>query len=113
MKITIDVYDGPEMSGCSGCSGCAAGGIGVKAATEQIGIKIKNMYADKDIDINYIDTQEAGLNQYPDVAQVVSRGYSFPVISINGLPRLAGAINLDDIVQLLKEHFAGQDKDKN
>lgn len=106
--ITIDVFDGPEMSGCSGCSGCAAGGIGVKAATEQIETKILNMYADKGIVFNYIDTQEKGLSNYPEVAEVVSRGYSFPVISLNGLPRLAGAINMDDIEQLLKEFIAAQ-----
>lgn len=105
-KIIIEVFDGVQMSGCSGCSGCSAAGIGVKAATEQIASKIKNMYHGQDIEIIYIDTAETGLTNYPAVRQAVNRGYSFPIISLNGVPRLAGAINLEDIKELIDECLA-------
>lgn len=103
-KVAIHVFDGPEMTGCAGCAGCSAGGIGVKAATEQMAVKLNAIYNDV-VEVIYIDTAEKGLTDYPEVAEVISRGYSFPVISLNGLPRLAGALNVEDVKEIIEEHL--------
>ncbi|MGE5415769.1 MAG: hypothetical protein ACM3UZ_03240 [Acidobacteriota bacterium] len=66
------------------------------------------MYHDQEIDIIYIDTAEKGLADYPDVQQIIGRGYGFPVISFNGLPRLAGAINYEDVKSLVDEYLKGE-----
>jgi hypothetical protein len=55
------------------------------------------------VEVKYIDTDQSGLEEFPLINQVIDAGYPFPITAVNGLPRLAGAINLEMICQLLDE----------
>ncbi|MDO4539696.1 MAG: hypothetical protein Q4B48_01155 [Syntrophomonadaceae bacterium] len=55
------------------------------------------------IECEYIDTAEQDLSMFPEVEDVVKRGYSFPLTAINGTLRLAGVIAPDAIVEILDE----------
>lgn len=64
--------------------------------------KLKEIYG-KIITVRYIDTEKAGLKSYPLVERVVQMGYGFPIVSVNGQPRFAGAIDLEQIQDVIKE----------
>lgn len=64
--------------------------------------ELNTSYGDK-VEVKYIDTDQSGLAEYPMILKVAEAGYPFPITSINGQPRFAGAINLDSIKKLLEE----------
>jgi glutaredoxin len=55
------------------------------------------------VEVKYIDTDLDGLEAYPAVARVINTGCSFPIIFINGEPRLAGCIDIEAIRTMLAE----------
>ena len=57
------------------------------------------------VEVKYIDTDQTGLKSYPSVAKVIIMGYSFPVIAVNGEPRMAGGIDAEAIRTILDEHL--------
>lgn len=57
-----------------------------------------------EIECNYIDTSDTDLAMFPEVQDVVRRGYSFPLTSINGNLRLAGVIAPDAIMEILDDN---------
>ncbi|MGE5423556.1 MAG: hypothetical protein ACM3QW_09850 [Ignavibacteriales bacterium] len=53
--------------------------------------------------VKYIDSQKAGLKEYPLVAKVTQMGYGFPIVAVNGEPRLAGAVDIGQIKEIISE----------
>jgi len=56
----------------------------------------------------YIDTAKAGIKAYPQLSQVIQMGYGFPIVSVNGQPRFAGGIDLEQIREVIDETLAGK-----
>ncbi|NPV93053.1 MAG: hypothetical protein HPY50_19985 [Firmicutes bacterium] len=105
-KFLVEVYGGVSQGcGCS-CSDCGPSACGPSTPTdelvERLAGELKSSYGDK-VEIRYIDTELEGLGAYPIIDKVISAGYPFPITSINGEPRLAGAINLDSVKKLLDD----------
>lgn len=106
-KILVEVYGGTNVScGCS-CTSCGPGvscgpSTPMNELVDRLAGELNKSYGDK-VEVKYIDTDQSGLAEYPMILKVIKAGYPFPITSINGLPRLAGAINLDSIKQLLEE----------
>lgn len=59
-------------------------------------------YGEK-VKVKYVDTREKGLRAYPMIQRLAEAGYPFPIISIGGKPRLAGAIDVEQILSMLAE----------
>lgn len=57
-----------------------------------------------DIECHYIDTAERDISEFPEVQDVIRRGYSFPLTSINGTLRLAGVIAPDAVMEILDDN---------
>lgn len=55
------------------------------------------------VEVDYIDTTNRDLNSFPLISRVVQMGYSFPIIAINGQPRMAGGLDVNQIKRLLNE----------
>jgi len=55
------------------------------------------------VEVKYIDTDTEGLEAYPYIARVIRTGYRFPIISVNGQPRLAGGIDVEEIKKIVEE----------
>lgn len=71
-----------------------------KEATDALAVGLRKNYGAK-VEVRYIDTDREGLGAFPEVAKVIRRGFSLPVIFINGEPRAAGRIELGAIRAIL------------
>lgn len=60
------------------------------------------LYGEK-VEVDYIDTTNRDLNSFPLISRVVQMGYIFPIIAINGQPRMAGGLDVNQIKRLLNE----------
>lgn len=101
----IEVFGGTCASSCATCGGsCSTGGSGpeVEKEADQLAAELKAQYGEK-VDVKYIDTDQAGLNSYPMVSHVVQAGYNFPILAVNGKPRLAGGFDVASVREILEE----------
>lgn len=102
--IKIEVYGGINAGGggCScGCTACTP--ADAKAEYEEMKKILLNKYGEEILSLEFIDTGGVKLSAYPEVEKVIRAGYSFPVTVVNGKPRLAGAISLDSVVEIITE----------
>lgn len=105
--MLIEVFGGTCISSCDTCSGnCSTGSSGpqLEKEAELLAFKLKEQYGDK-VEVNYIDTDQVGLNGFPMVSQAVRAGYSFPMVAVNGKPRLAGGIDFASVQEILAEEI--------
>jgi len=72
----------------------------VEEQTDKLNRELKAIYEDK-ITVKYIDTRTTKLAEYPLISRVIRMGYSFPIVAVNGQPRFAGAIDLEQIKELI------------
>ncbi|MEA4925993.1 MAG: hypothetical protein VB084_11855 [Syntrophomonadaceae bacterium] len=110
--ILVEVLNGAQvnMGGCSCCSsGCAsADSCGPAADTDyadltaQMTKELKEVYGEK-VEVQYVDVDQAGLDKYPIMKQVLQMGYPYPITLINGQPKFAGGIMTPEIKQLIEE----------
>lgn len=104
--ILVEVFDGVAPAGGWSCSsGCdPENGCGavVEEQALQLEQKLKEKYG-KYISVKYIDTEKTGVKKYFTIARVVQMGYSFPIVAVNGKPRLAGGIDFEVIQNLIGE----------
>jgi len=104
-KILIEILVGSSGQIC-GCEGCAAGGCcgtaDYRSTTQRVAEALQEQYGDK-VEVKYVDIDEAGLDAYPKLRNVLSVGYKFPITVINGKPRLAGGVSLEQIRKLIEE----------
>lgn len=102
--VKIEVYGGTNTGGggCScGCTNCTP--ADAKAEFETMKKMLFNKYGEETLNLEFIDTADARLADYPEVEKVIQAGYPFPITVINGSPRLAGAISPDSIDQIIIE----------
>lgn len=103
-KIKIEVYGGIYTGGggCScGCSSCTP--TDAKAEYEEMEKALLKKYGEETLSLKFIDTGGVNLSAYPNVEKVIRGGYSFPITVVNGSPRLAGAISLESIVEIITD----------
>lgn len=63
---------------------------------------LKESYAEK-IEVKYINTEKTGFTDYPLIARVAQMGYPFPIIAVNGQPKLAGVIDAQSVREIIEE----------
>lgn len=103
--MLVEVFGGTCASSCATCGGsCSTGGSGpeIEKEANQLAADLKGQYGDK-IEVSYIDTDQVGLGSYPVISRVVQAGYTFPIVAINGKPRLAGGFDLNSVREVLEE----------
>ncbi|MGI6469682.1 MAG: hypothetical protein GXZ09_03770 [Syntrophomonadaceae bacterium] len=69
---------------------------------ELLQAELQRVYGDR-VQFACIDTTQTSLDSFPLISRVVQMGYNFPITAINGKPRLAGGIDIDQIKNLLDE----------
>lgn len=69
---------------------------------EELAAGLKQAYGDR-VQVNYIDTTQTTLSSFPLIARVVQMGYNFPIIAINGQPRMAGGVDINQIKEILDD----------
>lgn len=105
-KILIEVYGGTNQGWGCNCSDCSPGSCGPTTPMEELVDRLAGELNDshgEKVEVKYIDTDQSGLSLLPMISQVIEVGYPFPIIAVNGVPRLAGAINLDNLRKILDE----------
>ncbi len=107
-KLLVEVFDGRTIAAGCGCSApCGIDGgcgpeVSWKEATEKLAEELGRTYGEK-VEVRYVDTREKGIKAYPMIQRLAEVGYPFPIISIGGKPRLAGAIDVEQIQSMLDE----------
>lgn len=102
--VKIEVYGGINVGGggCGcGCSSCTP--TDYKAEYKEMEKALLTKYGEETLSLKYIDTGGVNLSAYPEVEKVIRAGYSFPIAVVNGSPRLAGAISLKSIIEIIDE----------
>jgi disulfide oxidoreductase YuzD len=61
-------------------------------------------YGDK-VEVNFVDVEKVGLDKYPIMNQVLQMGYPYPITLINGEPKYAGGIKINEIKKIVDELF--------
>lgn len=64
--------------------------------------EIKKLYGDK-VEVKYVDIDQVGTDKYPVINQVLQMGYPYPVTLINGQPKFAGGIMVNEVKELIAE----------
>ncbi|HCF49694.1 MAG TPA: hypothetical protein DER60_05390 [Syntrophomonas sp.] len=104
-KIIIEILAGSQGE-IHGCEGCTAGGCcgteDYSATTRMVAEVLQEQYGDK-VEVRYVDVEQTGLKAYPKILNILSVGYKYPITVINGKPRLAGGVSLDQIRKLVEE----------
>lgn len=102
--IKIEVYGGinTQGGGCScGCSGCTP--ADAQAEYEVMKKVLLEKFGEEALSFEFIETGGVDLARFPEVEKVIRAGYSFPITLINESPRLAGAISIDSMTEIIKE----------
>ncbi|MEQ8175255.1 MAG: hypothetical protein ABRQ26_09325 [Syntrophomonadaceae bacterium] len=103
--IKVEVFGGTCANSCATCGGsCGTGGSGpeLEKEADQLAADLHGQYGDK-VEVRYIDTERVGLANYPLVSRTLQAGYNFPMVAVNGKPRLAGGIDLKSVREVLEE----------
>lgn len=106
--MLVEIFGGTCAGSCATCGGsCSTGGSGpeVEKEADQLAADLKGQYGDK-IEVHYIDTDQVGLGSYPKVSRAVQAGFNFPIVAVNGRPRLAGGIDVNSVCEVLEEEQA-------
>jgi hypothetical protein len=74
----------------------------VEEAALALGRELNEKFGD-DVIVKYVDTRPSGLGEFPLIAKLVQMGYPFPIVCINGKPRLAGAVDVEQIRELVTQ----------
>ncbi|MEA1959763.1 MAG: hypothetical protein U9N81_00450 [Bacillota bacterium] len=108
-KIVIEVLNGagPPSCGCEGCGGCAPGGCDSNNTNYEDATLLLKEDLNKDfgdtVEVIYVDVDKTGLDKYPIMDKVLSMGYPYPITLINGEPKFAGAIMIEEVKNVIKE----------
>lgn len=104
--IVVEVFDGVTPAGGCGCSsGCGpenSCGPTVEESTAELERQLREIYGDT-VTVKFVDTRKTGFRDYPLVERAVRIGYGFPIVSVNGQPRFAGGVDLEQICEVINE----------
>lgn len=104
-KILIEILMGTqgEIRACEGCSGgSCCGTADYISSTQMVAEALHKQFGER-AEVRYVDVEKTGLTDYPKVRNVLAVGYRYPITLLNGKPRLAGGISLDQIRNLVEE----------
>lgn len=65
---------------------------------------MQDSYGDK-VEVKFVDVEKVGLDKYPIMTQVLQMGYPYPITLINGEPKYAGGIKINEIKKIVEEMF--------
>ena len=105
-KVLVEIFAGVNefRGGCAGCAGgCAP--VDSKQQYEEAKKYLGEKYADL-VEIKFTDTSDQKIEDYPEVDQIIKRGYEYPITFVNGEARLASRVSveaLDEIIEELKK----------
>lgn len=102
-KVLVEIFAGVNefKGGCAGCAGgCAP--VDTKQQYEDAKKYLAENYADL-VEVKYTDTSEQNIEDYPELAQVISRGYEYPITFVNGEARLASRVSVDSLVEIIED----------
>ncbi|MDD3893900.1 MAG: hypothetical protein PHU36_02630 [Syntrophomonadaceae bacterium] len=102
-KVIVEIFAGVNefRGGCAGCAGgCAP--VDTKQQYEDARKYLGEKYADL-VEVKYVDTSEQNIADYPEVAQIIKRGYEFPITFVNGEARLASRVPVEALAEIIEE----------
>ena len=102
-KVLVEIYAGVNefRGGCAGCAGgCAP--VDTKQQYEEAKKFLADKYADL-VEIKYTDTSDLSIDDFPEVAQIIQRGYEYPITFINGEARLASRVSIDALEEIIED----------
>lgn len=102
-KVLVEIFAGVNevRGGWAGCAG-GCGPVDTKQQYEDAKKLLEEKYSDL-VEIKYTDTTDQNLSNYPEVAQVISQGYEYPITFVNGEPRLASRVSVDSLVEIIED----------
>lgn len=106
-KIVVEILFGTKgmITACEGCAGgsCCGSGSDYEKVSQEVAKGLEDEYGER-IEVRYVDVDQVGLDQYPKVKNVLAVGYRYPITIVDGKPRLAGGVSLDQIKKVLAEN---------
>lgn len=105
-KILVEIFAGVNeiKGGWAGCAG-GCGPVDTKQQYEDAKKYLADKYADL-VEVKYTDTSDQKIENFPEVDQIIKRGYEYPITFVNGEARLASRVSveaLDEIIEELKK----------
>lgn len=107
--VLVEILNGVQVSG--GCS-CCSGGCSTESScstptdiadlTNKMSLELKKIYGDQ-VNVNYVDVDQVGLDNYPIMKRVLQMGYPYPITLVDGQPKYAGGIMIDEIKETINE----------
>lgn len=70
--------------------------------TNEMATELKKQYGDQ-VEVKYVDVDKEGLEKYPIMNRVLQMGYPYPITLINGDPKFAGGIMIEEVKQSIEE----------
>ncbi len=113
----VEVLHGTAAASC-GCSGCGSSCSSSESCgtangsfeeeTTKLAEELKKLYGD-DVTVKYINVDVMGIESYPIMDRVLAMGYPYPITLINGEPKFAGAVMVDEIKGAIEEELGKDD----
>lgn len=102
-KVLVEIFAGVNelRGGWAGCAG-GCGPVDTKQQYEDAKMYLQDKYADL-VEIRYTDTSDQNVDNYPEVAQIIKRGYEYPITFVNGEARLASRVSLDALEEIIED----------
>jgi hypothetical protein len=102
-KVLVEIFAGVNelRGGWAGCAG-GCGPVDTKQQYEDAKKYLQDKYADL-VEIRYTDTSDQNVDNYPEVAQIIKRGYEYPITFVNGEARLASRVSLDALEEIIED----------
>ena len=69
---------------------------------EKVSEDLKESYGAR-VSLKYINADQEGLGNYPLVNKVLQMGYPYPITVINGEPKFAGGIMIQELKNSIEE----------
>lgn len=104
-KVTVEVYDSCELSANWLTYPSDYEPIDVKEKFQELKEVIAQEFGEDVVELVYIDTTDMNINEIPEVSRVINYGHDYPVIVIDGRARFAGVMDLDNIINVIKEEL--------
>lgn len=102
-KILVEIFAGVNevKGGWAGCAG-GCGPVDTKQQYEDAKKYLADKYADL-VEVKYTDTSDQKIEDFPEVDQIIKRGYEYPITFVNGEARLASRVSLESLEEIIEE----------
>lgn len=102
-KVLVEIFAGINevKGGWAGCAG-GCGPVDTKQQYEDAKKYLAEKYADL-VEVKYTDTSEQNMSDFPEVDQIIKRGYEYPLTFVNGEARLASRVSVEALEEIIEE----------